>query len=89
MKASHAKYTLKTSVAVGAGVLPKTGGPSRTATSKTAAMVTVQRAWVLKISTGTKWPATAPSPTGKGKYARIDVRRSPAPATTLKASVQP
>jgi hypothetical protein len=66
-KLTHAKSTLKASVASGAGTLPKVGAPSGATVSKITATVTASRAGVLKISTGTKRPATASSPTAKGK----------------------
>jgi hypothetical protein len=86
---THAKSTPKTSVAARVGDLLKPGMPLRSAIPKTAMMVTAQRARALKISTGTKRPAAAPSPTMKGKHARIELRPPLASAAAHKASVRP
>jgi hypothetical protein len=83
-KATHAKSTLR------ASVLPKAGPPLGGTVSEITAMVTTQRAGVLKISVRTKRPTTASSPTAKGKKkARIDARSPSASAATLKTLVRP
>jgi hypothetical protein len=56
---------------------------------KITVMIIAPRAGVLKISTGTKRPATALLPTARWKQVRLDVRPPPASAAALKALVQP
>jgi hypothetical protein len=92
-KATHA------SQAPNVGVAPRTSVPLRamaplvTVMSKTtvtvAATVTASMARVLKISTGAKRSAAAPSLAAKGKHAKVDVRPLLAFVASDKVLVRP
>jgi hypothetical protein len=81
MKVSKAGVAPRTSVS------PRAMVPSVTAVSRTA--VTASRAGVLKISTGAKRPAAAPSPMAKGKRVKVDVRPPPASVASHVVLVRP
>jgi hypothetical protein len=67
VKATHAKSVPKAKVVPGTSIPPKAMAPSLAAVSKVATTVTTLGVGILKISTGMKRSAAAPSPVVKGK----------------------
>jgi hypothetical protein len=88
-KATHSKAVLTAKVVPGASAPPKAVASSVASVSKIAATITFQKARVLKINTGMKRPAAAPSPSPKGKQAKLDAGPLLGSAVPHKVSARP
>jgi hypothetical protein len=88
-KATHSKPVPKAGVVPGTGVPPKAAATSEASVSKLVATVTCSRVGVLKISTGMKRSAAAPSPAAKRKHVKLGTGPPSTSVIPRKVFVQP